>query len=219
MLVQLQKVPAVLVQHGKVRGKDDLFCINLPLGRSSKARRKLQHPRVFIDGQLLCDGGGELQRIELRLTGNADRTGGLYGQWQGVDPPRGHAQALERGELAVDQRPILHGVDKVVLPLKIAVHPGAERAVGVQRALIGAEVHLRPLPPEALHQLVVDQAVLHGELGRRVLGNPAAEIRGLHERTVHACLPEHVRAQDARQTAADDQHVRPPIGMQRRKGR
>ena len=75
MLIQLEEIAAVLVEKGKVGGHDDLFGAKSAMICHSRGADQLPYPRMLIDVQALSNAGDELQRMELCLIGEPDRTG------------------------------------------------------------------------------------------------------------------------------------------------
>ena len=67
MLVQLEKIAAVLVQKRKVGGDNHMLRLNRAMVGHGPARRQFQNPGVLVDLQFGCQGSGQLQGVKLGL--------------------------------------------------------------------------------------------------------------------------------------------------------
>ena len=79
VLVQFEKIPAVLVEHGKMSGDNDVLCPNPPPIGDGFSGHQLQNPGVGADVQPLADGCQKFQRVKLPLSGQAHRPCRLQG--------------------------------------------------------------------------------------------------------------------------------------------
>ena len=67
VLVQLEKITAVLVQKRKVGGDDDVLRLNRAMVGHGPARHQLQNPGVLVDLQPGRQGSSQLQGMKLGL--------------------------------------------------------------------------------------------------------------------------------------------------------
>ena len=197
----------MLVEDGEVGGDHDPLRRNGPPAGPGPAGGQLQHLGVLEDPQGPGDGGGELQGVKPGLPGEAHRP--RHGERQGrpIHQLGGKAQLVQGGQLPLQLFPAVQGVDVIVLLGETAVHLPAQGPVFVQGLQVGRQVEAGPLRPEPPEQLVIDQAVLGGELGGHALGGAAADPGRLHQGAVHPRPGQLVGTQQARQSSADNQHV------------
>ena len=201
---------------GEMGGCDNLLRPDGPPVRPHQPRRPLQRPGALINRQVPDQGGEKFQRMKLPLPGKTDRPRRGKGQRQIRCKPGGDADFFQGFQLPVQRRPPGCGVDEVVLLLEAAVDLPAQRPVPRQRRLLRLPVQPRPLRAEFLQKPAVDESVLGGDLRRGASGGPPAEAVRLHQQAVRSRLPEHPGAQNARDPAADDQHVRFSVALQGR---
>ena len=82
VLVELEKICPVFVESRKMRGNDGLLRADSSAIRDAGLPFKCQSTRVLTDVQSLCDSGGELARVKLRLMVKADGASRFYRQRQ-----------------------------------------------------------------------------------------------------------------------------------------
>ena len=174
---------------------------------------------VLEDAQPLRDGANEFERMELRLIPEPDGARSRNRNRQAAQRVRRDAEPVECGLFLFQLVRAVGLADIGVARLIVAVQRRAERAVLRERRLVGVVVLPCALRPQAMQKLVIDQAVLRCELGRRPRGDAAADAPRLDQRIAHASLLQPVGAQHAAQAAADDEHVRLQVTAERRKGR
>ena len=197
----------MLVEKGEVSGYDDLLGRDAAAAGSGGGAGQLPHLGVFIDAQLPGKGGDQLQRVELRLPGEFDRARHRKGQRQCFGKFRGDAQGFQRPQLLFKLAAVIERIDVRIRFLQVAVDTPGQRAVLPQRLLVGTQVLGRSVGAEFPDQAVVDQTVLSGDLCRGVFGDAAAEGFGLDQRIVHPRLLQKPGAQNARHSAANDEHI------------
>ena len=219
MLVQLQKVPAVLVQQRKVSGHDDVVGPNAAMVRDHGVLFKGPGRRVLMDGQVPGHPRRQLQRVELRLPLKADGARRGKRQRHVVRERGGNAQPLQGRQLRFQRFRLVQRVDVGGLFLKVAGKGSGQLPVTPQGRLIGLPVQAGRVRAEQPLQLSVEEAVLGGELRRRVPGDAAADGIRLDQQAVRPRLGQGIGAQDARQSSADDQNVGLRVALQWRKGR
>ena len=209
----------MLVEERKVRGDDDLVrCDAATVGHHGAAVPR-ERGGLLKDVQTLGNRRGESERMELRLMRQTQRAGDGKGQRQRVIEGRMQPGARHGGPFPLERGGAGPVEDIGVLFLEPAVDLSAQPVVPPERGLVGLAIELRGLHAARADQPVVDQPVLAGDLGRRARGDAAHDPVGLDERAGHAGLRERVRAKQAAQSAADDQHVGLQIAAQRGKGR
>ena len=103
--------------------------------------------------------------------------------------------------------PVVPGIDEGILLHEIAVHVPAERAVFLQRGLIGLQVEPRLFHPKFPDELMVDQPMLGSDLCGSALGSTAGNAVRLHQRIVHPRLLQLPGAENPRNPSANDQDV------------
>ena len=153
--------------------------------------------------------------MELGLPGILHRSG--HGEGQGRQFPeqdRGRAGSGQGIQLLLQRLPVGQGVDEAVPLLKITVDLPAQRPVTLQGRLLGLPVEPGGLRPEFPDQLPVDQSVLGGDLPGGAAGGPATDAVRFHQGAVHPGLLQHPGTQQARDPAADHQHVGLQIALQ-----
>ena len=77
----------------------------------------------------------------------------------------------------------------------------------LQRRLVGLQTELGTLHAEFPYQLVVNQAVLGGDLRRGIFRDTAADAVRFHQGVVHPRLVQLIGAQKSGHTTADDGHI------------
>lgn len=219
VLVQLQKIAAVLVEEGEVGGHDDLFGPDRSMVGDGGGAHQFPHGRVLIDAQTLGDGGDEFQGVELGLMGELDRPGHRKGEGEPLRKFPMGSQFFQGGQLPLHLPPAVQGIGAGGLVLKAAVHVPAQRPVFLEGGLVGGEVLPGTVHAEPPDELVVDQPVLAGEFCGGVFGDAAAQGLGLHQHIGHPGTVQPVGAQHPRHAAADDQHISAHIAVQDREAR
>lgn len=219
VLVELEEVRAVLVEERKVRGDDDLVRGDAPTVGHHGTAVPRKRGGALEDVQPFGNCRGEFEWMELRLMGQPQRTGDGEGKRQLVLEGRVQPGARHGGPFPLERCTVGFVIDEGILLLESAVDLPAQPAVPPERGLVGLAIELRRLHAERADQPVVDQPVLAGDLGRRARGDAVHDPVRLDERAGHAGFRERVRAQQAAQSAADDQHVGLQIAAQRGEGR
>ena len=185
--------------------------------RFRRAARNGAHRRVLIDAQPRRDGGCKFQRVKLRLLRKAHRARHRKRQRQLLRERGMEAQRIERAQLVVDLFALAARINIGVARLKIAVDVRTHLPVALQRREIRVQIPLRLFFPEFTDEFIINEPVLRRDLRRRILRHAAAERVRLRERAVHARVGQQPRAQQARHSAADHQHIRARIAAQRLK--
>ena len=197
----------MLVEEGEVGGHNDPLRSDGPPIGDRPAGDQPQHSGAFIYLQPLHCPGGKLQRVELGLVGKADCSHGGEGERRGGDEAGGCAHLLQGGQLSLQPVPAGPGIDVSVPFFKVAVDLPAQGPVPLQSLQVGPQVQPGALQPQDLDHFAAEQPVLGGELGGGVSGGAGAQPIRLCQGTVDARPVEQHGGQDARHTAADDQHI------------
>ena len=157
--------------------------------------------------QALGNGGDEFQRMKLRLFWVPHRAGRGEGERQVFGKLRRGPQLFQRRGFPLDFAAVVPRIDVSVLFFKAAFNIPAEFPVPAQRRFVGLPVQPRLFGAEFPDQLVVEQPVLGGDFGGGVFGDSAAHRFRFRKKVGDAVLMQHVCAQNARHSAADNQHV------------
>ena len=217
LLVELQKIAAVLVQEGKMGGDDKSVRPDDAPVCDGCALFQPPHGGIFIDGQLVGNGRQKFQRMKLRLMGKFHRPHRGKGQRQIFGKLRLCADAFQRLHLLLQLFPVIGGIDIVVLLGKITVDPGAEGAKRGNCLLVGLQIQRCLFRSKAFGQLLVDQAMLGGYFSGGVLRDAPGDGSRFRHGAVHPRVLQHTGAEQPRHPAADDQNIRPRLSPQRRK--
>ncbi len=150
VLVELQKIAAVLIEEGEMRGHDDLPSRDRSAGRNGYVIPQLYHPRVLINAQAPGKARGKAQRVELGLVGEAHRPDNLQGQGQAGSEVCLEAQLVQGLQLQVDFAGVIQAIYISVLFGKAAGNVSTQGFILRQGLLVGLQVHAGLLQARAL---------------------------------------------------------------------
>ena len=197
----------MLVEYGEMGGYDDLIGGNAGVVGAGGVGCQLPDGGVLIEMELLRDGCGKFQRMELGLSGESNRPGDGEGERQGVCKLGRKIQLPEHLQLFLQLFDPVQGVDIGILFLEVTVDVPAERSILLQCPLVGLQVKAGGLQAVPSAKGGVDESVLGCDLGGGVLCDSAAEGFRLHQDVVHAPLRKGVGAQQAGHSSADNKNV------------
>ena len=160
MLIHFEKIRAVLVEKGEMRGNDHLFRSDRsPLGHGDGPDH-FAHLCVLVNVEIAGNGAEEFERMELRLTRKHDRTRHGKRQFDFVLPFGGITDRPQSVDFPFDFGTIPKRIDKRVAFLEIAIHRAREFAIGIERFFIRFEIERRFGLTEAPQHFPIDQTVL-----------------------------------------------------------
>ena len=220
LLPQPQVVEPEALEHGEVRGDNDLLRRDRAAVAADGVAADVAHGGVLIDRQLRQQRREERQRRELRLPLEAERLTHRKGQTLGLHQPRGCAEGQGIFQLARKGGAIRRGIDEGAFVREAAV----DALLPHERAELphGAEVRLQVLTcqmkAEVMHQPLAEPAVLRGDLRRRVRGHARGEAAALQQHDAQAPRVQGVGGQNAGHAAADHGGVGVQVLPQRRVG-
>ena len=200
-------------------GHDDLLGTNPAMIGHGRGADQLTHPGVLINMQAPYNAGDEFQRMKLCLIRESDRASNGERKGELVHQFSRKAQPFQGFHLPLDLTPVIQRIGAGRLFLKIAVNLPAQLPVCLKRCLVGIKILLCPLDPKLGDQLVIDQPVLAGDLGGGVFRDAAAYGLRLCQHIRHTGTVQLIGTQNARHTAADDQHIGVLISVLSRKVR
>ena len=188
-------------------GDKDLFRLYPHLVRVDGIARKAPGGGVLIDLQPGRDPRRQQQRMKLGLIFKLYGPGHVKGQGQTVPIPRLRPDALQRPQLLFQLFGAAGGIDKGRLCLHLAGIVRRQLAKAGNCVLVCLIIQ-----PGCLHivlsdQLVVDQAVLAGDLGGGIAGHAAAYAVRLDQRIIRAGPVQRAGAEKPRHSPADNQDI------------
>ena len=170
VLIELEKISAVLIQNGKVGSYDDLF-------RPDEAsvcqyRFAVEGPGrcLLIDGKIRHKGGEESQRMKLSLVPDLYGSGGGKGE-RGEDRFPGKTKLLQGPQLVLQLLGLVHRVDIGILGFKITGNSFAKVSVALQGRQICLQIHSSFFSSEAAQKSMSKESVLNGHFG----GSPSGD--------------------------------------------
>ena len=194
LLVQLQKIAAVLVEEGEVGGDDDLLRPDGAPVSDGGMFHQLTDGGVFVNMQVTGKGGQEFQGMEPGLPGEFYRTNSGEGKGQIFRQLRRKTQSFQGGQLTLQHRPVTAGVNIIVLLREIAVDVPAQLPIAIYSFLVGFQIQPGCLRSEPGQQLVKAQPMLRSDLGCGVFCDAAADLRRLRHQAVYPGLLQPVCA-------------------------
>jgi hypothetical protein len=213
------------VVEGQVRREDDVLSIDAPAGRQERCAvdplcgRPLEHVTA-ASRDALREREEELQGMELRLVLEAKRTRRRDGQRHIADDLGAEGETASRFGVRLEPAPFFPRVGPHICrqPAEVALDPLVTSPLldEVDRRLVRFGVQPRLLRAEALHELVVLDAVLRCQLRRRVAGRAPAEPARLDQRDGPSCFLQQERGQDADDSAAGDRDVDADVALEAR---
>ena len=219
VLEHFQEIAAVLVDDGKVGCDEDLFRLYPHLVRVDGIAFKAPGGGVLVDLQSGRDPRRQKQRMKLGLVFKLYGPGHVKGQGQTVPVSGLCPDALQGPQLLFQRFAVTGGIDKGGLCLHPAGIVRRQLAKMRNRGLIGLIIQPGGLLVVFTDQLVIDQAVLAGDLGGGVACHAAAYAVRLDQRIICAGPVQRAGAEKPRHSPADNQDVGFQILFQTGKGR
>ena len=162
---------------------------------------------MLIDSQILCKTPKKFKRMELCLCPIPYRPLGRNGQGQLVGKFGISSDALQGVEFLFDFSFGIGGINIVVGDFKIARDLFCQRFVALCRRTLGIILQAGGVPVKLTDQLIVDQSVTDGDFCRRSKRHPLQYAVLFDQYIVYISLLQFSRAQYARNSPANDQHV------------